>query len=846
MAISAQAPFVSVLVWPVDPEAGNYIQWTLSENYAGCFQVGSDGGADDGAGIPGFQSLQFPNLPALINLQGDIDFVRFTPEGLIQRGPTAALQTKPDDELCGLTIPLHRELLQNRLEKELRQNKAPYLPGTAPQLIWETKEGEWETTIRPRSPFAQTIHTYGLGPDRVAKISTKKPWDANRGFRANWDFGGVIYEHKSDPAVRISWGDKWSLVFRGNGADAHPSLERRQKNGEWGCVRVLREYGPLDEDFWGGSHTVGVIRLGARMSVQVGAFEYGIAETSPDDQSNKPIEATWPSAPLRVSVWGVDVLVSVDRVTGDSPTLDKKGRPVPWGATFTRAVPAPGLPPLGKNQLAFKATGSSVSGDSSSAGARGAVNVRTCLLGTELDRIGISGIWEGNVAVYAVSMQCTSTTAPLLSSFMAEFLPLPTLALPAPIEVRPALSSLSVDTGDPETLPDSEASFSLSHPLLEQLVPDWKNAILPYRPVLIRAKYESDEEWTTLFRGFLTPDSITREGWNDKQLPLVARGPLLRLSEPAALVDERFGALDVQLNGDKTKLWGAEAVQRLLTIELGQGWTYNFNGNGDPMRYLADDHYPLLSKDGDSYFYATNAPRSGAWYLPPPFGSDLKSWLNTLAKYDDAVWFFDAASNAFYYGRIVEMLAERGQTLWSVPETKPSPLTHTTRDWPLLSKLEKSGLLEQAFNDVRVWGGAPKGEEGYSPSFIMGRAGDTDPTSLDPISVAQSWRRTKLEKPDFVKLGIVDTDYANGLAFSIWQQYKGRPPVRMEAEFETGFLGPRWGEILHLPTGFDGPHDAGQAENWRILRVKHAFDFTGSENRFSTTITTRTISAQGQ
>ncbi|BCM88853.1 hypothetical protein IAD21_00695 [Abditibacteriota bacterium] len=848
MSLSAQAPFVSVLVWPVDPEAANRSQWTLSENYAGCFQAGSDGGTDDGGGIPGFKSIQFPHQPALLNLQGPVDFVRFTAAGRVERGASAALQSTPDSELCGLTVQLRRESLRNSMQNEPHQSKAPNLPGSSPSLLWVTEAGAWETLVPVSSPFDSCVHPYNFNPNTAFKIKTRKPWDANRGFVAMWDYGGVIYEHKGDPAVRLSWGDKWSLVFRGLGDKARPTLERRE-SGQWVCVRVLRDCVPLDQKFWTSSHTARVQCIGARLCVDVDGTEYAVAEL--DDFGNAT-EATWPRKPLRFSVWGADATLRVHRLSGDSSEQDADGNPIPHQVSFRRTIPAPDNPPFEQGVLEFKAAGDRVRGHSvpvsgpDSDHPRGSISINTLLLGTGLELVTITGAWVGNIAGYHATLYCTSTTPPLLSGLVAEFAPLPTQSLPDPIEVRAAVSSLSVDSGDPETLPDAEASLSLSHSLLEQLVPGWKSAILPYRPLLIRAKHRVEDGWTTLFRGFLTPDSLTRDKWNDKELPLIARGPLVRLSEPAALVDERFGPLDLQLNTGKNQLFGAEAAKRLLTIELGEGWTNNFNGDGDAFRYLPDGHYALLDNQDGGYFVATKAPRSGNWRLPPPFGSDLKSWLNSLAKYDRAVWFFDAASNAFFYGRIVELLIERGHIRWSVPETAPPSNVTTTSDWPLLSSLSKSGLLEQAFNDVRVWGAAPRGAEGFSPSFIMGRAGDADPNSLDPISVAQSWRRTHLEKPDFVKQGVVNSSYANGLAYSIWQEYRGRPPVRMEANFETGFLGPRWGEILHLPTGFDGPHDAGHAEDWRILRVKHAFDFTGSEHRFSTTLTTRTLSATGQ
>ncbi|RYX80173.1 hypothetical protein EON83_29790 [bacterium] len=857
MSLNAQAPLVSVLVWPIDPEAAKHTPWTLSENYAGCFQAGSDGGAADDAGLPGFQSLQFPNQPTFANLEGSVDFVRFTAEGRVERGTPAALQANPNKELCGLTVRLRLESLTNKMSEEPRTTKAPTLPTDKPFLEWGAEAGNWETVMPARSPFASSVQPCDIVVGRAYRIKTSQPWDANRGFLMQWDHDGVTYEYKNAPAIRLSWGDTWSLVFRGLSNDAYPTLECRT-NGEWQCVRILRDCPPLDQKFWTSPHSIHVQRLAGRMCINIDGIEYGLVAPSPEGQSADKPQLSWPRAPLRVSVVGAVVMLRAHRLTGDSTERAEDGTALPLQVSFDRMVPAPGSPPTEQGELAFEATGSEASGNipDSSEGEEEAPDtpkVKTRLLGAGLENVKISGTWQQTTAIYSAVMQCTSTTAPLLSGMVAEFVPSLAYSPHDAIEIRPAVSSLSIDSGDPENLPDSEATLTLSHPLLKQLVKDWDKAILPYRPILIRAKYPDaldSNDWITLFRGYLTPDNRSREIWNDKDIPLTARGPLVRLSNPAALIDERFAPLDLQLSAQKSQLWGAEAAKYLLNIELGPQWTNNFNETGNPFQYLPEGHYPLLDTQSGGYFDAIQAPPSGNWRFPPPFGDDLKSWLDSIAKYDYAVWFFDATKGAFFYGRIVEMFVERGAVPWHIPETAPPITTHTTTEWPLLSRLQQSGLLEQAYNDIRVWGAAAKGGEGLTPSFIMGRAGDSNPNSTDPISVVQSWRRTRLEKPDFVKEGVVDTAFANALANSIWQEYEGRPPLRMEVEFETGLLeytrAPRWGEILHLPTGFNGPHDNGQPESWRILRVQHSFDFTGSNNRFSTTLTTRTLSATGQ
>lgn len=835
MAIHAEVPLVSLQLWPVDPDASIRAPWALNEVFAGHFRAGSDGGQSSNPGEPGFESRQYDGQKAFTSFDDRLQFVRFTRDGLIKRGVGEALACDPNLELCGLTVRLRDVPLQNRMNSEALGALAPQSPAKAPVLLWQAEQGgHWETVIPARAPLCAGVHHLDTLPNQAVKIKTVERWPQNAGFRADFDLDGTAYGHQGEQALRLSWGDKWSIVFGGQGAQKFPTLERR-KTGEWATTRVLNAGVALDANFWRSSHELVVARLGGRLSIALDGVEYWVQEFPGDATAGQAVHASWPAAPLRLSVWGADCTLQVHRTTGETGQTDDKGKAVLVHSTFTREVPAPTLAPPGAD-FDFELRGAKTQSKATAFGP-----LRSRLHGEGLDRVSVKGGWSGDKASYTATLSCSATEAPLLCAFAVAFPSRAHTLAPAPVEVRAALSNLSFDSGDPENLPDAEISFSLAGPL-KHLCPGWDTAVLPYRPVLLRAKNPGDENWTTLFRGYLMPEDATRNTWNAFDVPLRARGPLVRLSEPAALVDERFGPLDVLAGGNTGELFGCEAVRELLRIELGEAWVEGFNGNGDVFRFLRDP-YPLLSPGGTGFFTATQTPlQKGSSYLPPPFGSDLKHWIDTLAGYDSAVWFFDAQDDCFCYGRIPEFWRARRQKVHVAREDAPARVD-TTRTWPLLSSLRKSGLLEKAPNDVRVWSVPAPGAEGRSPALMMGRAGDADPHSLDPLSRAQSWTRTLLEKPDFVKAGVVPDDYAQRLAFHIWQSFEGRPPARLDAEFETGFLGPRWGELLHLPTGFAGPRGQGAPEDWMILKVNHKWNFNGDANRFSTTLTARTLSA---
>jgi hypothetical protein len=554
---------------------------------------------------------------------------------------------------------------------------------------------------------------------------------------------------------------------------------------------------------------------------------YWIREVVETGGTVRAVQASWGRAPLRVSIVGVAANIQVHRVTGESA----EGPPLEL--SLSRSVPAPDRP-LENTSLSFEVTGDK---------ATDVDGIRAAMHGSLLSRVKISGQWTDEEATYTATLTCSPIEAPLLCDFAVLFPAPATLAPPEDIEIFQAVGEWATDSGDPETLPDAAATFTLSRPMLDRLVPDWKTAILPYRPCVIRAKYPNSETWTTLFNGFLTPDSASRQRWNEFEMPIEARGHLMKVMQPYALIDEKYAPLSLWLTPDRAAIYGAEAVKRLLEIERGTAAVENFNGDGNPLRYFGPGHYPLLGGN-DNYFQATNELQDSNLRLPPPFGQYLNDWINTLAKYDYAVWFHDGDN--FYYGRIVEFLSDRGLTVWTVTEEAPPSYLNTSQ-WPVLTSLSMSGALEGAYNEVRVWSPPAPGMEDYQPGLLMGRAGDGDEDSVDPLSVAQSGRRTLLLKPDFAAMKTtVDAAYVQDLAYWTWREFKGKPPRRLDLEFDTGFLGPRWGEILALPGGFDGPRAGGVAEEWRILQVKHKGSRTGAQSRFRTTLTTRSLSESGQ
>ncbi|RYF98329.1 MAG: hypothetical protein EOO02_19145, partial [Chitinophagaceae bacterium] len=109
------------------------------------------------------------------------------------------------------------------------------------------------------------------------------------------------------------------------------------------------------------------------------------------------------------------------------------------------------------------------------------------------------------------------------------------------------------------------------------------------------------------------PEGVSSDGYNTESLDLIARDPKIRLREPAALVDDLFGPLDLMQEDDGEDIFGAQCVQKLLGLQE-RAWATTFNGTGNAFTYFEPDHYPLKSGAGNSYFLATQTPETGGFH----------------------------------------------------------------------------------------------------------------------------------------------------------------------------------------------------------------------------------------
>ena len=855
---------VRVLVYPLDPDAVYRTPCALSDSYAGLILPDRGESARDetpNQNSPGLPApIEWQGQTLLKELHGPFEWLHFLPNGTIARGVRQAATPKEQQEarhdLRGWSIRPQFTRLQSTIADPPKipgspdYDLRPRLPQNQPVLKWFAQQGDkWERVTPVRTPQWSSLHYRGSCAGRAVKVKSER-WGKNEGAGFELDCDGVSWGHEGEPGVRLEWGNSWSLVFRGVGKDARPRLERKgaDKDGnlQWRVVRTFDGAAPLDEKWWKGRHTVFFYRVGLMLVVEIDGQFWWFA----DSKNGKFRAASWSASPLRLSIFGADVVarfrrLSFDREAGfkrEVPVAAPPSSEISWTCEGTKmariSVPQAGVPQTGIPF--FDAVIAALT-----------ANGKAIMKGTDLSETRVNARWFevepglGRID-YEVKLKGTAVDAPLLCAFAAQFPPTATNDLPEPVNLRACMESVEVETGEPERMPTGNAKFVISVPMAERVIPRWDELkdVLPFRRVRIECDENNDGNWKPIFNGRIFPDGLSSDGFNSEKIGVTCYDLMCLLKEPAALVDGRFGPLDLDADfiESGTDLYGGQCIQKLLAYEIGPDEAGALNGNGDWRRFFPASQYPLINNPvnhavGNDYKTggATDIP-SGGFLLPPSIGEDIERWVGKIKKFDGAAFFFDGmegVKGSFIYGQLPYIYAERGQIIHALHETDEGVEAQSDKRltaWPLLSSYSAQGLLDKAYTRVQVWGSG-QGVESFSPSLFVGAA-TTPLPATDPLSELQSWPRTYLSRQDFIA-GRVQTDYAQSLAELIWREFDGQAPERVDFTLNDQILVKKWGEKV-----------VWKGEEKRVLSSKLSWQFGESSSRV-TTITARSLSATG-
>jgi len=362
--------------------------------------------------------------------------------------------------------------------------------------------------------------------------------------------------------------------------------------------------------------------------------------------------------------------------------------------------------------------------------------------------------------VYAVSVRVTSGR---------------TAASRDPIDLRPALRTLTEDLADPMV----QAGVSWQLGIWRNLLPEcihqgtggpvgdaWPQYVAKYHRLDVDLSWQKQDgavgagpppyegaeaPYCRRLIGFLTATAPEAPGPGRYPATLTARDMSVLLQPPAGLVDGRFAPLDLllreklDLGGGRT-LMGWEGVHYILQTALGPDIA-------DQLQHIfPEGHYDLLTHR------MMLDPPHGGFFFPPPWGQSAYQWIMTLAERDFAVFFWaalpaDSTKVAPYYANYYSYLENAPEMI------VPDAVYLGGGDDDLLLRAGAQHDPLQDFNRVLVWGAPPgQGELGGVMPALQAFSAEARIESGSPVreqNIDDTWERTKLLRGSHFWLGRV-------------------------------------------------------------------------------------------
>ncbi len=644
---------------------------------------------------------------------------------------------------------------------------APDGDSTFSPLIFKPLKGNnWTTCLRAGKPSRTRIYHTAQVPNADVKIQSE-PIPAEQGFRVDLEDIAVAFGQRASATARarIEWGGLFSLLLIKDGSAtlqkrAVTSARPGQVTPQWESLRELASAGSKLLD---GPLTINVERIGGRMIV---TLESGGAKTTldylesapivgTDDGHGKPrrteVEVRWPRAPIVFTLYGLNATI---------------------GVAFLSHVGTDGRRSSGRFSRTLRRD------------ARGELAPEARLYPFGWIRGGARVLMQADVEEATAGYTCTleastdGRASPLVSGVVGQWDTLWAQAEPMGWDISSALSSTLSENG-PELgiTADAEFSFELSATRLDDLpLPEdappgstWRTTYLiegGYNPVDIsvreRFKNGTYGPWVGRCKGYVYSAAPKSDQWNYLTLNLVVRGPLLRLSEPAARItgeDPSLAGLFPQNGfGD---IFAADAIKAVLALKLGPQEAARINGDGNARRFLKPGKSPLLSRGSDRIGLYSGAdgkpPTTDQVLLKPPWYKAGLDWIKQLSDDDSG----RTGATGFGYGYVSESDEEVGGVgdgeAWPVPiygdyEVLLANVTH----WEIAAASYEEGdadrligsaeIHQRPERDVNAWIVAnhsldQPGSEAITPALLVA---ESRLPPDDPRAEERTWKRTEV------------------------------------------------------------------------------------------------------
>jgi hypothetical protein len=750
----------------------------------------------------------------------------------------------------------------------------------------------WGTHLADGGKHTAIYHSCEV-PDDTVSVRTEEKWPANAPFYFEFQIIGTA-GGDSEEKIRVEFGKggAWSILI--SPSDGF-SLQKRITNGKgtWDDAATLSP-GPNVSFANDSVYGIGVERMGGHYLIsvvvdnQAYTFDY-LDEVRQDNPSGFPSKytknASWDAAPLKVTFAGVSADISVARIvycfdknqnaelgvevqqsTGAIlPGTSQEGEPM--RASYTREVAIGGRGVSGTPCLFFP----------NGWGANKENGTEIKVTARVVQQFYARGLSRRAVAYKAeLIAEPGGLESPFLKLVMGYVEGDRSLPSRAPADITPAVTGkISVSSGQPPDIASTEARVQVDRVLLDHMPPpsgnSWSKYLGKYHRLRIEAGWNRDDGTTDtlvpLFDGFSYTVAPSTNGFAQNTSQIVGRDAIMRLKKPWATIDTKYKAGDF-LFAEKGILWGADMVQEILRITLGDWFADNLNGGLGPLAFFpARGHYPLIGTATIRNGLTMGAvpilkqASNGSLNFPPPFKQDAYSWIQQIAQLDHAVffWGFPPGVNVTrpvpIYGRITEFLqAARSLGIYSINDCQ---IDANSIDF-LLKTASSMPLPDRDI--TRAWvlsGKPPQGGENFLPSILSGQSAINPGPPDDPEDGGE--RTLIIENDIFMKLAVVlgGADGAqsamNGIADLNLRQFVGVNQTEVSVS-TTGDAALKWGREIRLKTNTDLPtgekSDTGLGLHdipLRATRVEHSIDVMGTSagDPWSTTLTLQPISATG-
>ena len=708
--------------------------------------------------------------------------------------------------------------------------------GDNTEMNWEAQSGTWATSSAFEKGGGTAI--FNRGSDETAVASSAGEIPANRAHRVDLALQGALRRGGKHPLVRHFFGNSYCIELQHG---QKPQIQRvtYPADGGSGTLQILKTFGALAPvNGHGGKYRILVQRIGGRLVVSIGGQSVWLLDaqsTMGDGRQNNTVrDILWPAANWQLETQNLRVRAEYAVIKFSTPDG------VALTGSLIRTIPR--TVPLDPSVGAVASVGGW-----KRAGTRAEV-APTLDEGSVTYTLTLTGGPDG-------------IDTPLVDKVLVKYAPTWTNPVQSEIDVRSCCESLSLSFVAPPDGAGAQGTLVLDRNRLDQQFPNWQNFAQMWNPVTINVK-RAGTGYAKMFQGYIFKPSRASGLGSERGLTLVLRDSMVRLQKLGecnnAAIDHHYPPLDLffaarqgnnggyDANGRPTggSLYIAECVQEVLRIALGDEAADSINGNGDPLRFIPENHPPLITSRNDTAGWSTldaigggSTPiASGGWLAPPPFGSAAYDWIMDLARRDRCVFYYgwpDGTNSDWpvpIYGRLQSILGAQSIPLHLLPDVA------VNGNWTrLLQSMEIEKRPERDVNVVDVWGAEAQGLEGLLPSL---RVASVPLPAADPRHARNSWERKLIIREPLALLG------AEAIARGVIDLLSGVnmqwPSFTFEGDERVGL-----GHLVAASlTGENADASSGIGrQRFRIERADHTINFSRDSGDYKMTVWPRPLTS---